>query len=182
MVAGLRDTSSMLTDGVITLREPSEDDADAIVEAVQDPEIPRWTGVPSPSERSHAGTYVERVRHGRATESEYAFLCVDADGTLLGALSLMELGKREGYGEIGYWIAAPARGRGVASRAVALLREWAVQELGLHTIELVIHEDNVGSRRVAERTGFLATGERRPAPRQEPPGPLDHDVYVWSPE
>ena len=34
MVAGLRDTSPMLTDGVITLREPSEDDADATQTAI----------------------------------------------------------------------------------------------------------------------------------------------------
>ena len=182
MVAGLSHNSRMLTDGVITLRPPREDDADAIIEAVQDPEIPRWTGVPSPYGPAQARVYLERAGQSRALGSEYAFLCVDAEGALLGAFSVMELGKREGYGEIGYWVAAPARGRGVASRAVTLLREWAVRDLGLSTIELVIHEDNAGSKRVAERTGFLATGERRPAPRREQPGPPDHDVYAWSPE
>jgi len=93
----------------------------------------------------------------------------------------MELGQRPGYGEIGYWVAAQARGKGVASRAVTLLRDWAAGELGLTVIELVIHEDNRLSRRVAERTGFLDTGERRPQPRTDEPGPPDHVVYAWSP-
>ena len=63
-------------------------------------------------------------------------------------------------------MAAEARGKGVATRAVTLLRDWAAEELGLELIELLIHEDNPLSQRVAERTGFLDTGERRTAPRQ----------------
>jgi RimJ/RimL family protein N-acetyltransferase len=93
----------------------------------------------------------------------------------------MEMDRAPRYGEIGYWVAAAARGRGVASRAVTLLRDWAAEELGLELIELVIHEQNALSCRVAERTGFLDTGERRCAPRTEPPGPHDHAVYARSP-
>ena len=38
----------MLSDGDITLRALRETDIPAIVAACQDPEIPRWTSVPSP--------------------------------------------------------------------------------------------------------------------------------------
>ena len=74
-----------------------------------------------------------------------------------------------GYGELGYWTAADARGRGVATRAVALVRDWAHTALGLTTIEILPHRDNGASQRVAERAGFTATGEVRSAPRM-PPG------------
>jgi Acetyltransferase (GNAT) domain len=37
-----------LTDGVVALRPRTEDDIPAITEACQDPEIARWTPVPSP--------------------------------------------------------------------------------------------------------------------------------------
>jgi RimJ/RimL family protein N-acetyltransferase len=94
----------------------------------------------------------------------------------------MEMDKAPGYGEIGYWVARDARGKGVATRAVELLRDWAVTERGLDLIELVIHEQNALSQRVAERTGFLDTGERRPAPRAEEPGPPDFAIYAWRPE
>ena len=38
----------------------------------------------------------------------------------------MDVDRARGSAEIGYWIAAPARGRGVTVRAIVLLRDWAV--------------------------------------------------------
>jgi RimJ/RimL family protein N-acetyltransferase len=168
----------MLDDGVITLRPPAEADVDAIVEACQDPEIPRWTNVPTPYRREDALAYITRTANDPATRPFLAF----AGDELVGSFSVMELDVEAHHGEIGYWVAAPARGRGLATRALTLLRDWAAEELELERIELLIHEDNVRSRRVAERTGFLDTGERRPAPRTEAFGPSRHAVYSWGRE
>jgi RimJ/RimL family protein N-acetyltransferase len=169
-----------LTDGFVTLRTPSEQDVDALYRECQDPEIQRWTGVPSPYHRDDALAYLERVRQEERDGRTFAFLAVNED-ELLGSFGVMELDKAPRYGEIGYWVSASARGRGVASRAVTLLRDWGAAELGLELIELLIHEDNAPSRRVAEATGFLDTGERRCAPRVEDPGPPSFAVYAWSP-
>jgi RimJ/RimL family protein N-acetyltransferase len=169
----------VLTDGVITLRPPEPGDVDAIYEACQDPEIQRWTGVPSPYRREHATGYLERVAAERESGKSFAFLAVDEHGTLLGNFSVMELDQAPGYGELGYWVAKEARGKGVATRAVKLLRDYAINELGLELIELIIHEGNTLSQRVAERTGFLDTGELRIAPRQEGATERDHMVYAW---
>ena len=168
----------ILTDGTVTLRPPGEQDVDALYEACQDPEIQTWTNVPSPYRREHAVDFVTRVAHEPGTET---FLAFEGD-ELLGAFGVMEIDRERGYAELGYWVAAPARGRGVATRAVTLVRDWAARELGARTLELIIHEDNAPSKRVAERTGFRPTGERRPAPRAAEPGPPNHDVYVWSAE
>jgi RimJ/RimL family protein N-acetyltransferase len=170
-----------LTDGVITLRPPGDEDVDALYRECQDPEIQRWTGVPSPYHRDNAIAYLERVRREEAEGKIVAFLAVDDGELLLGSFSVMELDRAPQYGEIGYWVSATARGRGVASRAVTLLRDWGASELELELIELVIHVDNQPSQRVAERTGFLDTGERRRAPRREGAQELDHAVYAWSP-
>src|SRR3954449_6696267 len=112
----------MLTDGVITLRHPAPGDADAICAACQDPEIPRWTNVPSPYTREHATQWIALTRKARADGRIEAFVAVLEDGTFAASCSLMELDKAPHYGEIGYWVAAPARKRGVANRAVNLLR------------------------------------------------------------
>jgi RimJ/RimL family protein N-acetyltransferase len=169
----------VLTDGVITLRAPNEDDVDALYEACQDPEIQRWTGVPSPYLRDDAVAFLARMREEGRSGRTAQFLAVDAEGRLLGSFAVMEMDKRPGYGEIGYWVAAGARGQGVATRAVTLLRDWAAAELGLELIELLIHTGNEPSKRVAERTGFLDTGERRTAPRSEEPTAPDYAVYAW---
>jgi RimJ/RimL family protein N-acetyltransferase len=162
-----------LTDGIVTLRPRRPDDADAITVACQDPEIPRWTLVPSPYTREHAVDWLAREDPRAAT-----LLAVDAEGNLLGSFSVMEIDLKAGYGEIGYWVAAEARRRGVATRAVVLLRDWASGELGLRDLEILTHPDNLGSRRVAERAGFVETGERRANPR-DPSGEEVYVVYAW---
>jgi RimJ/RimL family protein N-acetyltransferase len=164
-----------LRDGDLVLRPKRLEDVDAITAACQDPEIPRWTLVPSPYTRADAEAFLVRSAEEEAAGASANLLAVDAhDGTLLGSFSVMGLDREPGYGEIGYWVAAEARGRGVATRAVRLLSEWAVRELGLTRLELLAHKDNAPSRRVAEKAGFRDTGKLAPLPRG------DHDDAVYA--
>lgn len=73
---------------------------------------------------------------------------------------LLNVARERGEGEIGYWVAPEARGRGLAARAVGLLADWAFATLGLRRLELVTYEGNAPSRRVAERCGFVLEGPR----------------------
>lgn len=167
--------------GDLALRPPRPEDADAITAACQDPEIARWTSVPAPYRREHADGFLARsAAEARAGESA-TLLAVDARGHLVGSFSLMEIDRARGHGEIGYWVAADRRRRGIAAGAVALLRDWAHAELGLTRIEILAHRDNAPSRAVAERCGFAATGELRGRPRSEDPGEPCYRVLVWSP-
>lgn len=64
-------------------------------------------------------------------------------------------------GSVGYWIAAGARNRGIATRAVRLVCEWW-PERPLH---LTTHPDNIASQRVAEQAGFRRVGTTPHEPR-----------------
>ena len=57
----------VLTDGVVTLRAHSLDDADAVVEQSTDPESLRWTTVPRPYSREHAVSFIEGNRRAWGT-------------------------------------------------------------------------------------------------------------------
>jgi RimJ/RimL family protein N-acetyltransferase len=169
-----------LTDGVITLRPLRDTDVPAMVEACQDPEIPRWTSVPSPYTPEDARRFLVIAASDAAAGRGVALAVADADDRLIGTVGLMEI--HDGQAEIGYWIAAAARGRGAAARATVLLRDWAHTELGLHTVEVLPHRDNQPSRRAAERAGFTSTGELRRVARM-PPGRRDgYLVYRWRAE
>src|SRR3954469_17373654 len=102
-----------LRDDELTLRPRGLEDVDALVEACQDPEIPRWTRVPSPYTRTHALEFLEHSAAEAAAGEAVGLLACDAAGTLLGSFSLLDLRAAPGYGELGYWLAAPARGRGI---------------------------------------------------------------------
>jgi RimJ/RimL family protein N-acetyltransferase len=146
----------------VGLRPLRPSDADAIFAACQDPEIPRWTLVPSPYTREHAKEFIARS----ATEDgTLTFAAAGPDDELLGVLSLLDLHREPGYAEIGYWLAAPARGRGLATQAVRLLTAHAHEELGLDRVEIHVHRENTASLRVPERAGYERLPGLHPSPR-----------------
>jgi RimJ/RimL family protein N-acetyltransferase len=55
---------------------------------------------------------------------------------------------------LGYWLLREARGRGFASRAVALVVEWALAQPAVAELEAFVEPWNEASIRVAERAGF----------------------------
>jgi RimJ/RimL family protein N-acetyltransferase len=172
-------TAPTLTDGETTVRGLREADIPAIVAACQDPEIPRWTRVPSPYTREDAVQFLASVATEAAAGEGIALAIAGDDDRLIGTIGLMEL-DGEGSGEIGYWTAAEARGRGFTTRAVVLLRDWAHEGLGLTTIEILAHRDNRPSQVVAERAGFADTGEIRTIKRMPPGRQEGYKRYVWS--
>jgi RimJ/RimL family protein N-acetyltransferase len=140
-----------LSDGVVTLRAWRPEDRDAVVAALQDPEIPRWTTIPSPYGPAEYDAWLERQR----TSDGLHLLVVDGQDRVVGAVG-MQL--TEAVPDIGYWCAAEHRGRGHTVRAVRLLRDH-LRSLGHERIDIYVHHENVASQRVARAAGFEATGE-----------------------
>ena len=59
---------------------------------------------------------------------------------------------------LGYWVASPYTGRGLATTAVGEVMSVAFLELGLHRIEAGTLPHNIPSQRVLERNGFSRFG------------------------
>jgi RimJ/RimL family protein N-acetyltransferase len=176
----LRHPDPPLSDGVITLRAKTGADADALTAACQDPEIPRWTRVPVPYRRADALAWIAGSELELDAGVSIDWIAVGDEDDLLASVALMGIDRRAYTAEIGYWVARDARGRGVATRAVRLVAEWAASELGLTTLEIVVHEDNAPSHAVARAAGFAETGERRVAPREGLPEGR-YLVHHWHP-
>jgi len=116
----LRHPDPPLTDGVVTLRAKGRGDVEAMVAACQDPEISRWTRVPSPYGRDDALGWIAASELELVAGTGIGWLVVDAQDRLLASVGVMEIDRAAGRAEIGYWVTRDARGRGVATRAVAL--------------------------------------------------------------
>ncbi|MBD0689710.1 GNAT family N-acetyltransferase [Streptomyces sp. CBMA123] len=84
-------------------------------------------------------------------------LVLDADGTLVGRLNLMDL--VDGSAELGYRVAESAAGRGVAKAAVALACRLAAEAYGLRALTAAATRDNPASMAVLAHNGFAVTGE-----------------------
>jgi RimJ/RimL family protein N-acetyltransferase len=150
-----------LTDGEIVLRPWEPSDAQAVTAACQDPEIPRWTVVPPNYTERHAREFIGGTAADLATGRELALAVVDGEDRLLGALGISNFDWTDLKAEIGYWMAADARRRGIGARATRMLAVWALTHLGLERLELLANPHNEASQRLAERAGFTREGTLR---------------------
>lgn len=150
-----------ITAGRLHLRPWRAGDEDAVYRACQDPDIQRWTTVPSPYTRDDAAAFVQELAPGQWHAGTGTPLAVvDAtSGEVLAAVGLHLI--RGDRCEVGYWCAPWARGQDVVSDAVQVLCRWAFAELGLHRVEVVIAQGNWGSRAVAQKCGFAIEGVMR---------------------
>jgi RimJ/RimL family protein N-acetyltransferase len=150
-----------LRDDEILLAAPTRDDVDRLTELCQEAEIQRWTTVPVPYRRRDADWFVrEQVSTGWELGTELTWAVRDpADHAVLGMLGLTLDGA--GSGELAFWMGAPARGRGLTTRAARLVAEHALSGLGLSRLLWQAHVGNWASRRVAWRLGFRMEGTVR---------------------
>jgi len=171
-----------LHDELVALRPPAPGDIEAITAAVQDPEIPRFTMVPTPYTVVDAVAFVDKAVSSWRAGTDASFLVVDGrSGVLLGAIGLHQFDAAARQAHVGYWVDAAARGRGVATRALTLVAGWALGTLGLRRVQALVFTDNPWSQRVLEKVGFRRE-PGSPAAVEHPAGPRVAFVYALTRE
>jgi RimJ/RimL family protein N-acetyltransferase len=169
-----------LGDGVVALRPPTPDDVGLLLGLWRDVDVRRWTGAPpEPTSALAAAWIASRDRRRRGGRGLDLVVVPAGGGAGLGTVSLDDVDAGRRTAALGYAVAAPARGLGVARRAVALLAGWALAPgpapaggPGLARVALRIHAGNAASARVAAAAGF--------APVAAGPDPDDgRPVVTW---
>ena len=150
----------VLNNGVVALRAWRENDLEEIVAMCQDAEIVRWTRVPSPYGEAEARKALVDQDRGSREETSYGFAITDAyDEAVLGSIDVRIVAA--GIGDIGYFVRATARRRGVGKASLGLISRWALDSLGLARLQITSHPENVLSRRLAESCGYRYEGVLR---------------------
>lgn len=142
----------------LVLSIPTGADIDRITEAAQDPEVPRWTTLPSPYVRQDAEEFIAKAADWWDAETELTW-GIRADDRWVGMLGLHRV-ERGGSAEIGYWMAAPARGQGYLTEAARSVVDFAFDEGGLDLKRLTWRAvvGNIASARTARTLGFRYEG------------------------
>jgi RimJ/RimL family protein N-acetyltransferase len=167
------DPFTPLVDGEVTLRRWRETDAEAYVALHNEPSVTRWNAAAPPlTVEAAAGRlrdgYVENWMRGDVAR---VAICVD-DDTAVGEIDLRTPSFPPGTGELGWTLASAVRGRGIATRASRLMRDWAFDTLGLHRLAAGIDVENTPSQALAERLGFRLEGRHR---QESPTSDGSHD-------
>jgi [ribosomal protein S5]-alanine N-acetyltransferase len=128
---------------------------------VADPEVPRWTRLPWPYTKENALAWIALAESMARQGTAYHLVVAGKDDDApFGAVGLEVHEHPESHGEIGYWLAAPARRRGIATHAVRLLAGWALDTLPIGSVEIHALPANARSQAVARRAGFSPAGTR----------------------
>ncbi|MFE3651067.1 GNAT family N-acetyltransferase [Streptomyces sp. NPDC057579] len=139
--------------------------------------IGRYNGLPDvitdlASSRAYLQSYAEKTASD--TGRIYG---IRTDGELVGAILLRTMDTQQGVAEAGCWLEPSAAGKGLVTRAVRTVVDWAVEARGIHRVEWWVASANAPSIAVARRLGmtkegvlrenYLYRGER-------------HDMEIWS--
>jgi RimJ/RimL family protein N-acetyltransferase len=143
----------------IRLREWSDDDVPDLVAMYDDPEVDRWTGAPSPFDTEAARRYLAAAREQRAKGHAVQLVITTDGGVAQGEVMLFRGAADEGDVELAYGVGAAHRRRGLASKAVRLLVDYAARQIGARRVLLRIEDGNTASKAVAKATGFALTDD-----------------------
>jgi RimJ/RimL family protein N-acetyltransferase/8-oxo-dGTP pyrophosphatase MutT (NUDIX family) len=156
-----------LTDGVVTLRPFRDDDVDEAV-AGHDEVIAHWFGWPpdgvTPDRMRQA---IADWRESYADDRAQVAFAIEAEGVVVGSVDVRR--RDAGVGELSWALYRGHRGRGLATRAVRILIDYALTEvgqggLGYTRVEAKVEPENTTSLRVATRSGLRREGVRRIEP------------------
>jgi RimJ/RimL family protein N-acetyltransferase len=162
---------------MLSLVRLGEEHLAGVEEMLDDRDTLRFTRIPEPVPPGFARAWFERYAEARGDGSREAFAIVGDDGEFLGLALAPQIDRETRTAELGYVVAPTARGRGVGTEALRQLTDWAFAEVGMLRLELMISVENGGSKKVAERCGYVREGVLRSAYFKQD---LREDTEIWS--
>lgn len=123
-------------------------------------------------------TFIEKVEANWKNETQFGFAILDAGSDeFLGGTGLNQPNKIHKFYNLGYWIRASRRNRGIVSEAVRLLAKSGFEDLPVNRIEILTAVENVPSQKAAEKAGARREGILR---KRLMIGGRNHDAVIFS--
>lgn len=148
----------------LEFRKYQDEDFDFLCSLLSDPEVVRFIGNGQTRSREGALEFLYWIYRSYRENPELGLrlLIRSEDDVPIGHAGLVKqtIEGREEL-EIGYWIAKDYWGQGYAAEAAAALRDYGTEQLGNKRLISLIQPENLGSRKVAERTGLALEKEIR---------------------
>jgi ribosomal-protein-alanine N-acetyltransferase len=96
---------------------------------------------------------------------------------IVGLVYIKELDWNKKQGEFAYCLDVKCESKGLMTKAVKKLSNYAFTNLGLEVLQIIVHKDNIRSVKVAKNAGFI--WQRTLLKEYTPPNesPLDMELY-----
>ena len=146
--------------GSITLRAIQEKDLLLLNQLINDPEINKKTvGESKPVTMKQQYEWFKGLKDSK----DIRFIVADDDDNALGTCIICEVDNNNKNCEIGIKLARSAQGKGIGTEAIKRAVDYAFRHLNMHRIYARILEDNIASRKLFEKIGFVFEGKQRQA-------------------
>lgn len=148
----MTDTPTLRASGVV-LRPLVVEDAEALFHAHGDAATHHFWSGPAHKDVAQTAAYIKDTL---AFPSVHGWAITESGGEALGRIALFKL--RDGVGELGIIMRPDATGRGLASKAVKLVEDYAFGACDMHRLVADIDPDNNASISLFLRAGFQREG------------------------
>jgi len=92
----------------------------------------------------------------------FSFVVTDqSTGNLVASIQVKSLDWNVPKAELGYYIDRKYEGKGITTKALTKIIRFCFDDLQLNKLYIRTHEENISSRKVAERNGFTLEGTIR---------------------
>jgi RimJ/RimL family protein N-acetyltransferase len=168
---------TLVTERLI-LRPFDATDADDVRRLAGDYRVSSTTAsIPHPYPEGAAAAWIQTHQPAFEKETEVVFAITHSGmGSLIGAVSLLEISRSHARAELGYWVAVDYWSQGLCTEAVRCLIDYAHRELRISRIVAQCLARNTASARVMEKAGLLREGVLRQHINHH--GKVE-DVYVY---
>ncbi|WOD45213.1 GNAT family N-acetyltransferase [Hwangdonia lutea] len=122
--------------------------------------------------------FVEKKANQFRLKEEFLFTLKEKNShQLAGLIYIKEIDAIKKQGEFAYCIGYPFEGKGLTTKSVKVLTRFAFKDLGLKTLQIIVHKDNLASVKIAENCNFIwkKTLKNEFTPNGELP--LDMELY-----
>lgn len=153
-----------LTDDIIIIKKMEECDVQELQEITDNPNVYRY--IPYFLYKKSKGNLLAAIRNcgGRDFEKKKYIICGiylgSAPQKLIGLAEMFDYSKRRKSMTIGYKINEKYWNQGLASRAIALMKEYLIVEQGLLSLHAYVMPDNIFSEKALLSNGFKKSVEQ----------------------
>ena len=148
-----------LTGQRIQLSPFDESDLDLFIEISMSPKMMEHVYDPCSFEEANEAFIAKSQPWSMESDGWLSFGITEvATGEKLGNVGLKITNHEAKIAEVGFMIKASAQGKGFASEALSLVKNYAVSELNLNKLVATCSTSNVGSFKLLEKHGFIREG------------------------
>jgi glycerol dehydrogenase len=104
--------------------------------------------------------FVRSIVESPVANRDYIFV-IHYDDSFVGLIGLKSLDNLNKRTEIGYWLSEPFQKKGIVTKAVEVLTDFAFRELNMNRIQIKCATENFRSKKIPQRLGFRLEGIER---------------------